>query len=86
MSAQMLDEALKKSGGKYPGAVQFIKTMLALKVDAPRGPVTFDDVWLRQRRALEYGRQDLSRRQPILDLRKGNFSEAAGLQPRFPAL
>jgi branched-chain amino acid transport system substrate-binding protein len=38
----MIDEALKKSYGKYPGAEQFIKTVLALKVDAPRGPVTFD--------------------------------------------
>jgi branched-chain amino acid transport system substrate-binding protein len=34
----------KKSGGKYPGAEEFIKTMLALRVDAPRGPVTFDDM------------------------------------------
>ena len=43
-TAQMIDEAIKKSGGKYPGAEEFIKTMLALRVDAPRGPVTFDDM------------------------------------------
>src|SRR5262245_66653279 len=45
-----------------------------------------EDVRVRQGRALEYGDQDLSRRQPILDLWKGNFSETTGLQPRFPAL
>ena len=43
-TAQMIDEAIKKTGGKYPGAEAFIKTMLALKVDAVRGPVTFDDM------------------------------------------
>jgi branched-chain amino acid transport system substrate-binding protein len=43
-TAQMIDEAIKKSGGKYPGAEEFIKTMLALKVDAVRGPITFDDM------------------------------------------
>ena len=40
----MIDEAIKNSGGKYPGAEAFIKTMLALKVDAVRGPVTFDNM------------------------------------------
>ncbi len=43
-TAQMIDEAIKQSGGKYPGAEQFIKTMLALKIDAVRGPVSFDDM------------------------------------------
>ncbi len=43
-TAQMIDEAVKQSGGKYPGAEPFIRTMLALKIDAVRGPVSFDDM------------------------------------------
>lgn len=43
-TAQMIDEAMKQNGGKYPGAVKFIQTMLGLKIDAPRGPVSFDDM------------------------------------------
>ena len=31
-TAKMIHEVIKKSGGKYPGAEEFIKTMLALKV------------------------------------------------------
>ena len=41
-TAQIIDEAIKKSNGKYPGAAQFIKTMQAMKIDAVRGPVSFD--------------------------------------------
>jgi branched-chain amino acid transport system substrate-binding protein len=40
----MVDEAIAKSGGKFPGSEQFIKTMLGLKIDAVRGPVAFDDM------------------------------------------
>ena len=43
-TAQMIDEAIKKAGGKWPGSEQFIKTMAGLKVDAVRGPVSFDDM------------------------------------------
>ena len=43
-TAQMIDETMKKSGGKWPGAEQFIKIMAGLKVDAVRGPVSFDDM------------------------------------------
>ena len=43
-------------------------------------------VRLRQGRALERGDQDLSERQPVLDLRQGDVSQAAGLQPRLPAM
>ena len=43
-TAQIIDEALAKHGGKYPGAQAFIKTMEGLKIDAPRGPVSFDDM------------------------------------------
>ena len=38
-----------------------------------------DDVRLRQTRALEHGDQDLSERQPVLDLREGEIPRAAGL-------
>ena len=43
-TAQMIDEVLKKTGGKYPGAEEFIKTLSAMKFDTPRGPVSFDDM------------------------------------------
>jgi len=43
-TAQMIDEAMAKNGGKFPGAEKFIQTMLGLKIDAPRGPVAFDDM------------------------------------------
>jgi branched-chain amino acid transport system substrate-binding protein len=43
-TAQMIDEAMAKNGGKFPGAEAFIKTMLGLKIDAARGPVSFDDM------------------------------------------
>jgi len=42
-TAQLIDETIKKLNGK-PGAEQFVKTMAALTVDAPRGPVSFDDM------------------------------------------
>jgi branched-chain amino acid transport system substrate-binding protein len=43
-TAQMIDETIKKHGGKYPGAQQFIKTLMAMSFDTPRGPVSFDDM------------------------------------------
>ena len=43
-TAQVIDEAMKKHGGKWPGPEQFIKTMQGLKIDAVRGPVSFDDM------------------------------------------
>jgi branched-chain amino acid transport system substrate-binding protein len=42
-TAEIIDEAMKKAGGKYPGAEKFIEIMSGLKVDAVRGPVTFED-------------------------------------------
>jgi branched-chain amino acid transport system substrate-binding protein len=42
-TAQWIDETLKKSGGKFPGALPFIKTMRTIKLDAVRGPVSLDD-------------------------------------------
>jgi branched-chain amino acid transport system substrate-binding protein len=43
-TAQMIDEAMKQNGGKFPGAEKFIQTMLGMKIDAARGPVAFDDM------------------------------------------
>jgi branched-chain amino acid transport system substrate-binding protein len=42
-TAQLIDETIKKSGGKFPGPDQFIKVMAGLKIDAVRGPVSFDE-------------------------------------------
>ena len=43
-TAQWLDEALKKAGGKWPGPEELIKIMVGIKLDAVRGPVSFDDM------------------------------------------
>jgi branched-chain amino acid transport system substrate-binding protein len=43
-TAQLIDETIKKSGGKFPGPEQFVKTMAGLKIDAVRGPVSFDEL------------------------------------------
>jgi len=42
-TAQWIDETLKKHRGKYPGPLEFIKTMQGIKLDAVRGPVSLDD-------------------------------------------
>ena len=43
-TAMMIDDVMKQTGGKWPGAEAFIAKMAALHVDAPRGPVSFDDM------------------------------------------
>jgi len=43
-SAGMIDEVIQKNGGKFPGAEEFIKQLAAMKFDAIRGPVSFDDM------------------------------------------
>ena len=43
-TAELIDDTIKKSGGKFPGAEAFIKTMAGLKIDAVRGPMSFDDM------------------------------------------
>lgn len=43
-TAKMIHEVMKKTGGKWPGQEEFLKMMGALKLDTPRGPVSFDDM------------------------------------------
>jgi branched-chain amino acid transport system substrate-binding protein len=42
-TAQLIDETIKKAGGKYPGPEEFVKIMGSLKIDAVRGPISFED-------------------------------------------
>ncbi len=42
-TAQVIDEAMKKAGGKYPGPEKFVEIMSGLKIEAVRGPVSFQD-------------------------------------------
>jgi branched-chain amino acid transport system substrate-binding protein len=42
-TAQMIDEVIKKSSGKFPGTEEFIKQLASMKFDTPRGPVSFDE-------------------------------------------
>ena len=103
-TAQLIDETIKKSGGKFPGPEQFVKTMASLKIDAVRGPVSFDELRnpvqniyikkVEKKQMFGYDKPELwntviktyPNRQPVLDLRQGRLPQAAGLQPRFPAL
>ncbi len=41
-TAQMIDEVMKGTKGAWPGPEEFVKKMAALKIDTPRGPVSFD--------------------------------------------
>ncbi len=41
-TALMIDKVMEETHGKWPGSEEFIKKLTALKVDAPRGPVSFD--------------------------------------------
>ena len=42
-TAQWIHEAIKQSGGKWPGTEAFIKTFAGIKLDSIRGPVELDD-------------------------------------------
>jgi branched-chain amino acid transport system substrate-binding protein len=43
-TAMMIEDVMKETHGKWPGAEEFIAKMAALKVNAVRGPVSFDDM------------------------------------------
>ena len=40
----MIHEVMKQTSGNWPGAEQFVKLLASVKVDAPRGPVSLDDM------------------------------------------
>jgi branched-chain amino acid transport system substrate-binding protein len=42
-TAELIDDAMKKAGGKYPGPEKFVEILGGLKIDAVRGPVHFED-------------------------------------------
>jgi branched-chain amino acid transport system substrate-binding protein len=43
-TAMMIEDVMKETHGKWPGAEEFIAKMAALKINAVRGPVSFDDM------------------------------------------
>jgi branched-chain amino acid transport system substrate-binding protein len=43
-TGQWINEVMKKTSGKFPGAEQFIKLMEGMKLDTIRGPVSMDDM------------------------------------------
>jgi branched-chain amino acid transport system substrate-binding protein len=43
-TAMMIDMVMKETNGQFPGPEAFVAKMQALKVDAPRGPISFDDM------------------------------------------
>jgi branched-chain amino acid transport system substrate-binding protein len=43
-TAKMIDAAMTRLGGKWPGALPFLQKFVAVTVDAPRGPVSLDDM------------------------------------------
>ena len=43
-TAMMIEDVMKQTHGKWPGAGEFIAKMAALKVNAVRGPVSFDEM------------------------------------------
>jgi branched-chain amino acid transport system substrate-binding protein len=43
-TAQLIDVVMKEANGKWPGSEAFIKMASAVKLDTPRGSVSFDDM------------------------------------------
>jgi branched-chain amino acid transport system substrate-binding protein len=43
-TAELIDKVMQETHGKWPGSEKFIAMMAALKIDAVRGPVSFDDM------------------------------------------
>ncbi|HEV2302278.1 MAG TPA: ABC transporter substrate-binding protein [Stellaceae bacterium] len=43
-TALMIDKVMQETHGKWPGGEEFIKKLTALKIAAPRGPISFDDL------------------------------------------
>ncbi|HET9687726.1 MAG TPA: hypothetical protein VFP79_11170 [Pseudolabrys sp.] len=60
-TAQLIDETIKKAGGKWPGADQFVKIMAGLKIDAVRGsyPLTICATQFRTKEMFAYAKPEL---------------------------
>jgi len=43
-TAQLIDDVMKQTHGQWPGAEKFVAMMAAIKIDAVRGPVSFDEL------------------------------------------
>jgi branched-chain amino acid transport system substrate-binding protein len=43
-TGQLIHEVMKANKGAWPGGEPFVKAMAALKIDAVRGPIAFDDM------------------------------------------
>jgi branched-chain amino acid transport system substrate-binding protein len=43
-TAHMIDEVLRRNKGRFPGPKAFVQQLAEVKVDAPRGPVTIDEM------------------------------------------
>jgi branched-chain amino acid transport system substrate-binding protein len=43
-TAQLIDDVMKQTHGQWPGAEKFVAMMATIKIDAVRGPVSFDDM------------------------------------------
>jgi len=43
-TASMIDAVMAQTGGAWPGAEQFLDRLVKIKIDAPRGPINFDDL------------------------------------------
>jgi len=43
-TAEMINEVMKQAKGTWPGTEEFVKRIASLKIDAVRGPVSFDEL------------------------------------------
>jgi branched-chain amino acid transport system substrate-binding protein len=43
-TAQMIHQVMKDNKGKFPDPIAFVKQIAALKIESPRGPVSFDEM------------------------------------------
>jgi hypothetical protein len=85
---------MKKHGGKYPGPLDFIKTMSGIKLDALRGPLHLDDrltvvqnIYIKKvekKKMFGYDKDELWN--TVIKTYPNVVPQAAGLQPRLPAL
>ena len=98
INGMIAEAALKATGGKTDDKEALIKAMRAVSLsDSPRGPFHFDhfgnvvgNVYIR--RLVKQGRQagaahdqDLSERQPVLDVRREVVPRATGVFARLSA-